>query len=112
MIVHCLLHWQCVRHLEDGSVNYIEGTLLIVIYDIFLSLLFLLLSQNLRLKLFILTGAKQPNYLITADDVDTYLAIEVQPLDDRKRKVLILSRIIDSSLHFPICCMFYASVYI
>ncbi|XP_047980476.1 uncharacterized protein LOC125222084 isoform X1 [Salvia hispanica] len=31
-------------------------------------------------------GAKQPNYLITADDVDTYLAIEVQPLDDRKRK--------------------------
>ncbi|KAL8480900.1 hypothetical protein ACS0TY_027426 [Phlomoides rotata] len=31
-------------------------------------------------------GAKQPNYLLTADDVDTYLAIEVQPLDDRKRK--------------------------
>ncbi|CAI0430946.1 unnamed protein product [Linum tenue] len=31
-------------------------------------------------------GAKQPNYLVTADDVDTYLAIEVQPLDDRKRK--------------------------
>ncbi|KAG6393951.1 hypothetical protein SASPL_144526 [Salvia splendens] len=31
-------------------------------------------------------GAKQPNYLITADDVDTCLAIEVQPLDDRKRK--------------------------
>ncbi|KAG6392214.1 hypothetical protein SASPL_146425 [Salvia splendens] len=31
-------------------------------------------------------GAKQPNYLITADDVDTRLAIEVQPLDDRKRK--------------------------
>ncbi|KAK9233662.1 hypothetical protein WN943_023914 [Citrus x changshan-huyou] len=82
----CNFEW--VRHLEDGSVNYIEGTLLIVIYDIFLSLLFLLLSQNLRLKLFILTGAKQPNYLITADDVDTYLAIEVQPLDDRKRKLL------------------------
>ncbi|KAL9459050.1 hypothetical protein AB3S75_002438 [Citrus x aurantiifolia] len=49
----CNFEW--VRHLEDGSVNYIEG-------------------------------AKQPNYLITADDVDTYLAIEVQPLDDRKRK--------------------------
>ncbi|XP_057787731.1 uncharacterized protein LOC131004975 isoform X2 [Salvia miltiorrhiza] len=31
-------------------------------------------------------GAKQPNYLVTADDVDTCLAIEVQPLDDRKRK--------------------------
>lgn len=31
-------------------------------------------------------GAKQPNYLVTADDVDTYLAIEVQPLDNRKRK--------------------------
>ncbi|KAM7257276.1 hypothetical protein ACFE04_013017 [Oxalis oulophora] len=49
----CNFEW--VRHLEDGSVNYIEG-------------------------------AKQPNYLITADDVDSYLAIEVQPLDDRKRK--------------------------
>ncbi|PPD84977.1 hypothetical protein GOBAR_DD18086 [Gossypium barbadense] len=48
-----------VRHMEDGSVNYIEG-------------------------------AKQPNYLVTADDVDTYLAIEVQPLDNRKRKVLTL----------------------
>lgn len=35
-----------------------------------------------------MTGAKQPNYLVTADDVDTYLAIEVQPLDDRKRKVI------------------------
>ncbi|XP_044467655.1 uncharacterized protein LOC123197417 isoform X2 [Mangifera indica] len=49
----CNFEW--VRHLEDGSVNYIEG-------------------------------AKQPNYLVTADDVDTYLAIEVQPLDERKRK--------------------------
>lgn len=34
-------------------------------------------------------GAKQPNYLVTADDVDLYLAIEVQPLDDRNRKVTI-----------------------
>ncbi|KQK08171.1 hypothetical protein BRADI_2g40100v3 [Brachypodium distachyon] len=49
----CNFEW--VRHLEDGSVNYIEG-------------------------------AKQPTYLVTADDVDTLLAIEVQPLDDRKRK--------------------------
>lgn len=36
-----------------------------------------------------LTGAKQPNYLVTADDVGTYLAIEVQPLDNRKRKVFL-----------------------
>lgn len=34
-----------------------------------------------------MTGAKLPNYLVSADDVDTYLAIEVQPMDDRKRKV-------------------------
>lgn len=38
----------------------------------------------------VVTGAKQPTYLVTADDVDTYLAIEVQPLDNRKRKVLLL----------------------
>ncbi|XP_078174239.1 uncharacterized protein LOC144567920 isoform X2 [Carex rostrata] len=31
-------------------------------------------------------GAKQPCYLVTADDVDAYLAIEVQPLDEKKRK--------------------------
>ncbi|XP_021857729.1 uncharacterized protein [Spinacia oleracea] len=49
----CNFEW--VRHLEDGSVKYIDG-------------------------------AKQPVYLVTADDVETYLAIEVQPLDDRKRK--------------------------
>ncbi|GMI86705.1 hypothetical protein like AT5G23490 [Hibiscus trionum] len=49
----CNFEW--ARHMEDGSVKYIEG-------------------------------AKQPNYLVTADDVDTYLAIEVQPLDNRKRK--------------------------
>ncbi|CAN4090672.1 unnamed protein product [Withania somnifera] len=49
----CNFEW--VRHLEDGSFNYIEG-------------------------------AKQPTYLVTSDDVDTYLAIEVQPLDNRKRK--------------------------
>ncbi|XP_030462744.1 uncharacterized protein LOC115682614 isoform X2 [Syzygium oleosum] len=49
----CNFEW--VRHLEDGSISYIEG-------------------------------AKQPNYLVTADDVETYLAIEVQPLDNRKRK--------------------------
>ncbi|KAG2316742.1 hypothetical protein Bca4012_067585 [Brassica carinata] len=49
----CNFEWVC--HLEDGSVNYIDG-------------------------------AKQPNYLVTADDVDLYLAIEVQPLDDRNRK--------------------------
>lgn len=44
-------------------------------------------------KMLSLTGAKQPLYLVTADDVDTYLAIEVQPLDDRKRKVLSVSTI-------------------
>ncbi|KAH0856365.1 hypothetical protein HID58_084626 [Brassica napus] len=49
----CNFEWVC--HLEDGSVNYIDG-------------------------------AKQPKYLVTADDVDLYLAIEVQPLDDRNRK--------------------------
>lgn len=42
----------------------------------------------LRLAEFLIIGAKQPNYLVTADDVETYLAIEVQPLDNRNRKVL------------------------
>nr|CAB3464218.1 unnamed protein product [Digitaria exilis] len=49
----CNFEW--VRHLDNGSVHFIEG-------------------------------ARQPTYLVTADDVDSVLAIEVQPLDDRKRK--------------------------
>ena len=46
-------------------------------------------------------GAKQPTYLVTADDVDNLLAIEVQPLDDRKRKVVSFS-----------CADPYAMIYI
>uniref|UniRef100_A0ACD5ZAB2 Uncharacterized protein n=8 Tax=Avena sativa TaxID=4498 RepID=A0ACD5ZAB2_AVESA len=49
----CNFMW--VRHLEDGSVNYVEG-------------------------------AHNPTYLVTADDVDSLLAIEVQPLDPLRRK--------------------------
>ncbi|OEL17833.1 hypothetical protein BAE44_0021146, partial [Dichanthelium oligosanthes] len=49
----CNFEW--VRHMDDGSVTFIEG-------------------------------ARQPTYLVTAEDVDSVLAIEVQPLDDRKRK--------------------------
>ncbi|KAM7497646.1 hypothetical protein LguiA_022060 [Lonicera macranthoides] len=48
----CNFYW--VRHLEDGSVKYIDG-------------------------------AAQPSYLVTADDVDTTLAVVVQPMDDKKR---------------------------
>lgn len=47
-----------------------------------------MIMSILSLAEFLMIGAKQPNYLITADDVDKYLAIEVQPLDNRKRKVL------------------------
>ncbi|PSR88328.1 DNA excision repair protein ERCC-6-like, partial [Actinidia chinensis var. chinensis] len=65
----CNFEW--VRHLEDGSVNYIEG-------------------------------AKQPKYLVTADDIDTYLAIEVQPLDDRKRKGELVK--VFSNEHGKITC--------
>lgn len=48
----------------------------------------------------VVTGAKQPTYLVTADDVDTYLAIEVQPLDNRKRKVCLYPL-----LYFLSACM-------
>ncbi|TXG60707.1 hypothetical protein EZV62_015280 [Acer yangbiense] len=71
----CNFEW--VRHLEDGSVNYIDG-------------------------------AKQPTYLVTADDVDTYLAIEVQPLDDRKRKLhklWILQDVMAIPIHLLPACM-------
>lgn len=44
-------------------------------------------------------GAKQPNYLVTADDVDTLLAIEVLPLDNRKRKVLFSTYHNGSHIH-------------
>lgn len=44
-------------------------------------------SELLCINIYLVTGAKQPDYLFTADDGDSYLAIEVQPFDDRKRKV-------------------------
>ncbi|OIV90698.1 hypothetical protein TanjilG_15084 [Lupinus angustifolius] len=58
----CNFEW--IRHLEDGSVNFIDG-------------------------------AKQPNYLVTADDVDTLLAIEVLPLDSKKRKCILLDIVLE-----------------
>jgi hypothetical protein len=55
--------------------------------------------------LFAGAGALQPTYLVTADDVDSLLAVEVQPLDDRKRKVYnmcwpFLNGTFFSSIHF------------
>ncbi|KAK1412850.1 hypothetical protein QVD17_34398 [Tagetes erecta] len=47
-------------------------------------------------------GAKQPTYLVTADDVDTYLAVEVQPIDNRKRKGEIVT--IFANEHRKIVC--------
>ncbi|KAM7465855.1 hypothetical protein LguiB_013417 [Lonicera macranthoides] len=49
----CNFEW--VRHLEYGSVKYVDGV-------------------------------NEPSYLVSGDDVDTYVAIEVQPMDDRKQK--------------------------
>ncbi|KAF3786437.1 hypothetical protein EJ110_NYTH25319, partial [Nymphaea thermarum] len=39
-----------------------------------------------------ITGANQPAYVVTADDVDSRLAIEIVPMDNQKRKVRILIR--------------------
>lgn len=79
--------------MEDGSVNYIDGTQLSFYVNnfgwwLFFLFCFPMIMSILSLVEFLIIGAKQPNYLITADDVDKYLAIEVQPLDNRKRKVL------------------------
>ncbi|GLT59739.1 hypothetical protein SLA2020_325400 [Shorea laevis] len=49
----CMFQW--VRHLEDGTRQYIEG-------------------------------ATNPEYVVTADDVDKLLAVECIPMDDRGRQ--------------------------
>ncbi|KAM0002830.1 hypothetical protein Hdeb2414_s0311g00864431 [Helianthus debilis subsp. tardiflorus] len=74
----CNFEW--VRHMEDGSVSYIEGTPPYGLTPLFFNNF---IHFDWRICE---TGAKQPTYLVTADDVDTYLAIEVQPMDNRKRK--------------------------
>lgn len=80
---------QWVRHLEDGSVNYIEGIMFSpAARKLLLYFIFVYTTTKGKQKLPLPgVGAKQPTYLVTADDVDSLLAIEVQPLDDRKRKV-------------------------
>jgi len=45
--------------------------------------------ETLELKFLFAAGAKRTAYLVTADDVDCLLAIDVLPLDDRKRKVYL-----------------------
>ncbi|KAJ8447754.1 LOW QUALITY PROTEIN: hypothetical protein Cgig2_015117 [Carnegiea gigantea] len=80
----CNFEW--VRHLEDGSVQYIEGNSAFIFAFSYVDILTLVFSIDLLTRHFRISGAKQPMYLVTADDVENYLAIEVQPLDDRKRK--------------------------
>ncbi|KAM1272292.1 hypothetical protein ACFX2J_033000 [Malus domestica] len=36
-------------------------------------------------------GAKSPNYIVSAADVDTYLGVEVQPMDDRDRREKVVT---------------------
>lgn len=79
---------QWVRHLEDGSVNYIEGIMFSPAARKLLLYFTFVYYDKRETKITLPgVGAKQPTYLVTADDVDSLLAIEVQPLDDRKRKV-------------------------
>ncbi|KAJ4973101.1 hypothetical protein NE237_006275 [Protea cynaroides] len=37
-------------------------------------------------SIYYMEGAKEPTYLVTAHDVDSYLAIEVRPMDNRNRR--------------------------
>ncbi|XP_058225071.1 uncharacterized protein LOC131334180 isoform X4 [Rhododendron vialii] len=50
----CMFQW--VRHLQDGTRQYIEG-------------------------------ATNPEYVVTADDVDKHIAVECIPMDDRGRQM-------------------------
>jgi hypothetical protein len=83
---------QWVRHLDDGSINFIEGIFSCdkekSMHCGFCFVLDILLKLWNSHFLFA-AGARQPTYLVTADDVDFVLAIEVQPLDDKKRKVYL-----------------------
>lgn len=83
-----------MRHLDDGSVNFIEGTFSCDARKKHNALCQFCFVLDIPLKLWnshflFAAGARQPTYLVTADDVDSVLAIEVQPLDDRKRKVYL-----------------------
>jgi hypothetical protein len=53
-------------------------------------------------------GARLPTYLVTADDMDSVLAIEVQPLDDRKRKVYSHICADHSCVALYVFCIFWA----
>lgn len=100
-----------MRHLDDGSVNFIEGTFFpLELHEIYVKPFFLFHFRYtvIWLELIFLyasPGARQPTYLVTADDVDSVLAIEVQPLDDRKRKVYF--HIMCGSFLYGIVCFVY-----
>ncbi|KAF1878471.1 hypothetical protein Lal_00047140 [Lupinus albus] len=56
---------------------------------------FIFFNLELVICCLVAGGAKQPNYLVTADDVDTLLAIEVLPLDSKKRKCILLDIVLE-----------------
>jgi len=89
--------------LEDGSVQYIEGNSAFIFAFSYVDILASFFSNDLLIRHFWMSGAKQPMYLVTADDVETYLAIEVQPLDDRKRKVCPLDHKPSPAWEIRIC---------
>lgn len=45
------------------------------------------LQQTLQINTDILTGEKKPEHLVTADDVDSYLAVEVIPIGKEEQMV-------------------------
>lgn len=77
---------QWVRHLQDGTRQYIEGKNMknITFFQCsscryFVTLLFLVNFFSL--------GATNPEYVVTADDVDKLIAVECIPMDDQGRQV-------------------------
>ncbi|CAJ1948690.1 unnamed protein product [Sphenostylis stenocarpa] len=71
----CMFQW--VRLLEDGTRHYIEGRLDKSLGILFFEILCLFAGWS---------GATNPEYVVTADDVDKLIAVECIPMDDKGRQ--------------------------
>ncbi|CAI0405306.1 unnamed protein product [Linum tenue] len=88
MHVDTLLTEQLVVILSGCAILKMDLLIILMVFHFMMYFEFILYYIDFPTQVIfgVIPGAKQPNYLVTADDVDTYLVIEVQPLDDRRRK--------------------------
>lgn len=77
------LFFKWIRQYPDGTSQYIEGE---HVNEFWFCVVRILI--NICFSCFV-SGATNPDYVVTADDVDTIVSVECIPMDELGRQVMI-----------------------